>query len=118
MRTRPKKTWRLFGSVRIKRRLSSKGHTVKKYLYFGKQLCAALGLAVLLVVIGSGASDPSPVFRIGAPLALGLFALALLLMIADWAWELRDAVRQRQPVEVLGLLLGAAVMIGIFVFRR
>ena len=49
---------------------------------------------------------------------MGLIALALLLMIADWACELRDAVRQRQSMEVLGLLLGAAVMIGIFVFRR
>lgn len=90
---------------------------MKKYLYPAKLICAALGLAILLVVIGSGASYPSPVFRIGAPLAMGLIALALL-MIADWACELRDAVRQRQSMEVLGLLLGAAVMIGIFVFRR
>lgn len=91
---------------------------MKKYLYPAKLICAALGLAILLVVIGSGASYPSLVFRIGAPLAMGLIALALLLMIADWACELRDAVRQRQSMEVLGLLLGAAVMIGIFVFRR
>lgn len=91
---------------------------MKKYLYRAKLICAALGLAILLVVIGIGEGYPSPVFQIGTPLALGLIALALLLMIADWAWELRDAVRQRQSMEVLGLLLGAAVMIGIFVFRR
>lgn len=40
---------------------------MKQHLYRAKIACAILGLAVLLMVIASGAAYPSPVFRFGTP---------------------------------------------------
>lgn len=91
---------------------------MKKYLYSAKVICAALGLALLLLVISTGAGYPSPVFRIGAPLGLGLIALALVLMVADWVWDMRDAIRKRQPLEIFCLLIGAVTMVYFFLIRR
>lgn len=91
---------------------------MKRNLSRGKVICAVSGLAVLLMVIASGAAYPNPVFRVGAPLGLGLIALALVLMAADWGWDLRNAIRQRQGTEILILLIGAAVTVGAFFFHR
>lgn len=91
---------------------------MKQHLDRAKIACAILGLAVLLMVIVSGAAYPSPVFRFGAPLGLGLIALALVLMAAEWVWDMRNAVRQRQGAEILFLLIGAAVTVGAFLIRR
>ena len=82
---------------------------MKRNLSRGKVICAVSGLAVLLMVIASGAAYPSPVFRVGAPLGL---------MAADWGWDLRNAIRQRQGTEILILLIGAAVTVGAFFFHR
>lgn len=91
---------------------------MKQHLYRAKIACAILGLAVLLMVIASGAAYPSPVFRFGTPLGLGLIALALVLMAADWVWDLRNAIRQRRSTEIIFLLIGAAVTVGAFLIRR
>lgn len=91
---------------------------MKKYLYPAKMVCAGLGLVVLLLVIASGAAYPSPVFRIGAPLGLGLIALALVLMVADWVWDMHNAIRQRRPLELLGLLISAVAVVWIFLIRQ
>ena len=91
---------------------------MKQYLHKGKIICAILGLVVLLVLMASGAAYPSPVFWFGAPLGMGLIALALVLMAADWGWDLRHAIRQRQGTEIVILLIGAAVLVGAFFLRR
>lgn len=91
---------------------------MKKYLVPAKLICASLGLAILLLVVGTGAAYPSPLFQIGAPLGLGLVALAVVVMAADWALDMRDAIRQRQPLEILFLLIGAVLTVGLILFRR
>ena len=91
---------------------------MKKYLSLAKMVCAVLGLAALLMVIASGAAYPSPVFQIGVPLGLGLIVLALVLMAADWIWDMRDAIQRRQPLEILGLIISAVAVVWIFLIRR
>ena len=56
----------------------------KNLLYRIAILLAAVGLLLLLAVIGSGAAYPDLRFRIGAPLGLSLIFASLLLLFICW----------------------------------
>lgn len=90
---------------------------MKKYLYPAMVSCMTLGLLSLMVVMLTDAAYPSPIFSVGTVLGLGLMVLGLVLLILNWIVDVHRAVTTRQPLELLYLLVGAAVLLLPF-FRR
>ena len=73
-------------------------------------LSGALGLAVLLGIIISGAAYPHPFFRFGAPLGLLLIFVGVILLFISWIFEIYHGVKEKQyrfaaVIFVLGLLV-------------
>lgn len=81
-------------------------HTINKFSI----LSAALGLAVLLGVILSGAAYPHPFFRFGAPLGLLFVFVSVVLQLISWILEIYHGVKGKQyrlaaVIALLGLLV-------------
>ena len=81
-------------------------HTINKFSI----LSAALGLAVLLGVIVSGAAYPNPFFQFGAPLGLLFVFVSVVLQFISWILEIYHGVKGKQyrfvaVIAVLGLLV-------------
>ncbi len=81
-------------------------HTINKFSI----LSAALGLAVLLGVILSGAAYPHPLFRFGAPLGLLFVFVSVVLQLISWILEICHGVKGKQyrlaaVIALLGLLV-------------
>ena len=81
-------------------------HAINKFSI----LSAALGLAVLLGVIVSGAAYPHPFFRYGAPLGLLFVFVSVVLQFISWILEIYHGVKGKQyrfvaMIVVLGLLV-------------
>ena len=64
-------------------------HTINKFSI----LSAALGLAVLLGVIVSGAAYPNPFFQFGAPLGLLFVFVSVVLQFISWILEIYHGVK-------------------------
>lgn len=81
-------------------------HAINKFSI----LSAALGLAVLLGVILSGAAYPHPFFRFGAPLGLLFVFVSVVLQLISWILEIYHGVKGKQyrlaaVIALLGLLV-------------
>lgn len=81
-------------------------HAINKFSI----LSAALGLAVLLGVILSGAAYPHPFFRFGAPLGLLFVFVGVVLQLISWILEIYHGVKGKQyrlaaVIALLGLLV-------------
>ncbi len=73
-------------------------------------LFAALGLAVLLSIIVSGAAYPHPFFRFGAPWGLLFVFVGVFLQLISWILDIYHGVIEKQyrlaaVIAVLGLLV-------------
>lgn len=79
---------------------------------------AVAGLGILLLVMASGRAWPDPIYAIGAPLGMGLIALCLVFLAAQWAVRLFGAVRARRLAQVAALVLAAIVCLSGFFLRR
>ena len=90
---------------------------MKRYLYTAMIGCITLGFLSLMVVFLTDAAYPNPIFSVGTALGMGLIFLGLLLGVLHWFTDVCDAVKQRQPQELLYLLVAAAVLVFSF-FRR
>ena len=88
----------------------------KNLLYRIAILLAAVGLLLLLAVIGSGAAYPDLRFRIGAPLGLSLIFASLLLLFICWVWEIHDGIKGKQYLWAAVLaILGCIVIVRILI---
>ena len=74
-------------------------------------ISAAIGLAVILVVILSDAAWPDALFRIGAPLGLAFVAVSVVLLAVGWIMEIHSGIKSKNYVwAVVAAALGLVVI--------
>lgn len=81
------------------------------------RLIGGIGIGLLLLVIASGVAYPNPWFTYGAGLGILFVFVSIALFSAGWIFDLKHAVKQRNWLDIVVLLIPAVLFLYLF-FRR
>ena len=78
---------------------------------------AIVGLALLVVVIVSGSTYPSPLFIYGTAIGMLMIFLSAILYVASWCRELFENIKAKNIIGIL-LLITSAIILIITIIRK